>query len=148
METDGLVGLGGDTEAIGGGGGLGGLRAGVELPALADGLLDDDGAGFGCGVVDEVFDLGELGGLLAEDTFGDGNTLDALGVVGEVGGDADGLVGGVGEETALVGMDGVEEAFAAKVSVFDDGEAAAVKGEVAGVGDPEGAQGRGLRGRP
>ena len=37
-------------------------------------------------------------------------------------------------------MDGIEQAFAAEVAVFDDGEAAAVEGEVGGVGDPEGAQ--------
>jgi len=67
---------------------------------------------------------------------------------GVVGGDADGLIGGVGEETALGGVDGVEEAFAPEVSVFDDGEAAAVEGEVAGVFDPEGAEGDGVGGRP
>ena len=42
------------------------------------------------------------------------------------GGDVDRLVGGVGEEAFLVGVDGVEEAFAAEVAVFYDGEGAAV----------------------
>jgi fibronectin-binding autotransporter adhesin len=58
--------------------------------------------------------------------------------------DVDGLVGGVGEQAFFVGVDGVEEAFAAEVAVFDDGEAAAVERLAGGVGDPEGAQG--LRG--
>ena len=43
-----------------------------------------------------------------------------------LGGDADGLVGGVGEQALLAGVDGVEEAFAAEVAVLDDGEGAAV----------------------
>ena len=55
-------------------------------------------------------------------------------------GDADGLVDGVGEQALFGRMDGVEEAFAAEVAVFDDGEGAAVEGEAGGVGDPERAQ--------
>ena len=65
-----------------------------------------------------------------------------------IGGDADGLVDGVGEQAVLVGMDGIEQAFAAEVAVLDDGEGAAVEGEVGGVGDPEGAQRDGLLRRP
>ncbi len=107
-------------------------------------MFDDDGAGLGGGVVEEVFDFGDFAGLFFQDAFAYGDAGDVAGVVAVVGGDADGLVGGVGEEAALVGVDGVEEAFAAEAAVLDDGEAAAVEGEVAGVGDPEGAERTGL----
>jgi hypothetical protein len=39
-----------------------------------------------------------------------------------VGGDVDGLVGGVGEQAFFVGVNGVEQSFAGEVAVFDDGE--------------------------
>ncbi len=80
--------------------------------------------------------------------FCDAEVGDACGSCWRRSGDADGLVGGVGEEAPLVGVDGVEEAFAAEGAVFDDGEGASVEGEVAGVGDPEGAEGCGLLRRP
>ena len=144
VEADGLAGGGFDAEAIEGGGGFVGFGVGVEGLALVDGVLDDDGAGVGGGVVDDVRDLGDVEGGLLEDAFAGGDVLTRLGVVGVVGGDADGLVDGVGEQALLGGMDGVEQAFAAEVAVLDDGEGAAVEREVGGVGDPERAQRRGL----
>ncbi len=53
------------------------------------------------------------------------------------------MVGGVGEEALFAGVDGVKEAFAGEVAVFDEGEAAAVEGEAGGIGDPESAEGLG-----
>ncbi len=151
VEVDGFGRAGGELEAVGGGGGFGGCGGWfavavdvVEGPALTDGVLDDDGAGIGGGVADVVGALGDVGGGLGEDALGDFKVGGAAGVAGVGDRDADGLVGGVGEEAALVGVDGVEEAFAAEVAVFDDGEGAAVEGEGGGVGDPEGAQGGGV----
>ena len=155
VDTDGLVGCGFDAEAVDGGGGFYGLgcltltaTGVVDGPAWTGGVFEDDGAGVGGGVVDEVLDFVDVEGGLLEDAFVYGDVFDAVGVIGVVGGDADGLVGCVGEKAALVGVDGIEEAFAAEVSVFDDGEGAAVESEVGGVGDPEGAQGYGLLCRP
>ncbi len=88
--------------------------------------------------------LGEVGGGFCEDAFADFEVGGAAGVAGVGDGDADGLVGGVGEEAALVGVDGVEEAFAAEVAVLHDRKRPAIEGEGGAVGDPEGAQGGGL----
>ena len=82
-----------------------------------------------------------LGAVDTEDALGGADEGDVAGVVVAFGGDVDGLVGGVGEQALFVGVDGVEEAFAAEVAVFDDGEAAAVEREAGGVGDPERAEG-------
>ena len=54
--------------------------------------------------------------------------------------DARGLVGGVGEQTALAGMDGIEQAFAGKFAALEDGEAAGVEGELRLVFKPDGAE--------
>ena len=126
VDADGLVGGGFDAEAMDGGGGFDGLGVAVDSPAGAGGVFEDDGAGVGGGVVDEVLDFVDVEGGLTEDAFADGDVFDVVGVVGVVGGDSNGLIGGVGEQAALVGVDGIEEAFATEVSVFDDGEGAAV----------------------
>ena len=83
-----------------------------------------------------------------QDAFGRGERGGLHGVVLRLGGDAHGLINGVGEQALLGGMDRVEQAFAAEVAVFDDGEGAAIEREVGGVGDPESAQRRGLARRP
>ncbi len=141
VEANGFASLGGDAKAVNGGGRFEGLRVGVDGPAGTGGVLDDDHVGLGSGVMDEVLDLGDVSGGLLQDAFADGEVLDAVGVIAMVDGDADGLVGGVGEETPLAGVDGVEEAFAGETAVLDDGEGAAIEGEVGDVGDPERAQG-------
>jgi len=140
VEANGFAGSGGDAKTVGGGSGLGGLRVGVEVPALAYRLFDNDSAGIGGSIVDDVLHLGDLAGLLSEDASDDGEGEDALRVVRVVGRDGDGGIGGVGEEAALVGMDGVDETLASEVAVLNDGEAASVEGEVGGVSNPEGAQ--------
>ena len=83
----------------------------------------------------------DVGAVDVEDAFGErvSRVMWLRGLVA-FGGDVDGLVGGVGEQALLVGVDGVEEAFAAEVAVFDDGEGAAVEREAGGVGDPERAE--------
>ena len=55
--------------------------------------------------------------------------------------DAHGLIGGVGEQTAFAGMDGIEQAFAGKFAALEDGEAAGVEGELRFVFEPDGAEG-------
>ena len=57
MEADGGSGGGLQTEAVDGGGGLGGVDAVVEFEAGFDGVLEDEGAGRGGGVVDDVGEL-------------------------------------------------------------------------------------------
>ena len=54
---DGFAGRGGDAVAIERGRGFLRLGVGIEHVALADGMLDDDGATVGGGVVDDVGDL-------------------------------------------------------------------------------------------
>jgi hypothetical protein len=53
-----------DAEAVDAGGGLGGFGCGVvEFEAFFDGMFEDDGAGFGGGVVEDVGDLVEVGAV-------------------------------------------------------------------------------------
>ena len=51
-------------------------------------------------------------------------------------GDAPGGVGGVGNETSLSRMDGLDQTFASEGITFEDVERSGIKGQAAAVGDP------------
>ena len=61
--------------------------------------------------------------------------------------DADGLIGGIGEQALFAGMDGIEQALAGKLAALKDGEAARVERQLGLVFKPDGAQRRGLSSR-
>ena len=133
VEADGVAGGDLGAEAVDGRGGLDGFGVGaggvletVELPVADDGKFGDDGAAGGGGVVEDERELVLLGALDAEDAAGATDEGDVAGGEIAFGGGVDGLVGGVGEQALFVGVDGIEEAFAAEGPVFDDGEGAAV----------------------
>src|SRR5665213_1288804 len=129
-----------DAETVDGGGGFFRLGVGFKAEALLDVVFDHNGAAVGGGVVDDVRNLADFGAMDAQHSLGGADEGDAADVFVAFGGDVDGLVGGVGEQAALVGVDGIEETFAAEVAVFDESEAAAVEGETGGVFDPERAE--------
>ena len=124
------------------------MGGGVEDKAGCDGVLDDHGPGVGRSVADVVGVVVDIADDLGEDALRNRQALHVAGA--GVGGerDVDGLVGGVGEQAAFVGVDGVEQAFAAEAAGLDDRERPAIEREVRGVGDPEGAEGYGLLGGP
>jgi hypothetical protein len=139
VEANGLAGVELGAEAIDGGRGFFGFGLGVEGPASDDGHFGDDGAMVSGGVVEDKGDLVDVSAMDVEDAAGAAEKRDAVGCFVAFGGDVDGLVGGVGEEAFFVRVDGVEEAFAAEVAVFDEGEAAPVEGKAGGIGDPQSA---------
>ncbi len=85
-------------------------------------MLDNDGAGLGGGVMDQILDLTDVKRGLLEYALADGDTVNAFGVVRVVGGDANGFIDGVGEQPLFCGMYRIEQAFAAEVAVFHDRE--------------------------
>ena len=88
-------------------------------------------------------ELVELGAVDLEEPMRAADEGDVVRIFVVLDGCMDGLIGGVGEQAFFVGVDGVEEAFAAEVAVFDDREGAAVERKAGGVGDPERAEGLG-----
>ena len=57
------------------------MGIGVELEAASDGVLEDDGAGVGGGVVDDVGEFGYVGAVDDEDAFGGSDADGAAAVV-------------------------------------------------------------------
>ena len=106
-----------------------------------NGMFDDDVVRVFVSVADGV---SLLGTLLASDSHESANNLqvrDRLRIGVGFGGDVNGGVAGIREEAALVGLDGIEKAFAGKAVAFDDGEGAGVERGAGGVAEPEGVAG-------
>src|SRR5205814_7193142 len=107
-------------------------------------MFDDDDSGFIGAVGHGVGVLGDFAGGFDHHPVVHGDVVEGAGV-GETGAmDLDGLAGCLGEEAALAGMDGIEEAFGGKLAALEDGEAARTEAEIAVVFEPAGAEGLAL----
>src|SRR5580692_2501186 len=54
-------------------------------------------------------------------------------------GDSQSRVGGIGDETALSGMNGLDQSFSGKGTALEDVEGSGVERQTAAVGDPQGS---------
>ena len=130
VELGGVAGGDFDAEAVDGRSCLGGFWVGDDLVAAGDRHFENDGALVRSGVMDGEVEVVRVGAVDVDDAFGAVDQGDVIGRFVGVDGDMDGLVCGVGEQAFFAGVDGIEEAFAAKGAGLHDGEAASVEREV------------------
>ena len=135
MRFDGYV------ETVEIGSGFGGLDSFIERPAVgAARVFEQNDAIVVAGVGGGVRHGRDVHVALDDEALADLQMMD--GAPGLLIGDLDArrLVSGVGEQTALTGMDRIEQAFAGKFAALKDGEAARVEGELRLVFEPDGAK--------
>ncbi len=103
-------------------------------------MFDDDGARRSVVIANRVEHLLQRFAALGHHAMGDEHVIEYLRFAQGLGVHANAEIGGVGEQTALTGLHGIEQAFAGEGVVFENGEVAAIERVVAGIGEPHGAQ--------